>query len=355
MEKNLTTGSVWGNVVSFSLPYLLSYFLQTLYGMADFYIIGQFEGPASITAVAVGSQVMHMLTVMLVGLAMGATVSIGQAVGGGDRKAAAGSIGNTSVLFAGLALGLTALLLALRRVIPAVMSTLEEAVSGTVAYLTVCFAGIPFITAYNVISSIFRGMGGQQKSPVLYCGGLRCEHRAGLLADGRAGPRPCGRGAGHHPFSGGQRAFGAAGHLPAGPWASSDAGGLPPAPPDGGKAPAHRCSGGPAGWVYSDLLPAHHRDRQPPGADRRGGGGDRGKDRELPVPCSVHHALHRVRAGGAGGRGADGGPFHAGYSGGPRRRPISAGLCVGLPVRRGAVQLQRVFLRLRAVGALVFA
>ena len=147
MEMNLTTGSVWGNVVSFSLPYLLSYFLQTLYGMADLYIIGQFEGPASITAVAVGSQVMHMLTVMLVGLAMGATVSIGQAVGGGDRKAAAGSIGNTSVLFAGLALGLTALLLALRRVIPAVMSTPEEAVSGTVAYLTVCFAGIPFITA----------------------------------------------------------------------------------------------------------------------------------------------------------------------------------------------------------------
>ncbi len=167
MEKNLTTGSVWGNVVSFSLPYLLSYFLQTLYGMADLYIIGQFEGPASITAVAVGSQVMHMLTVMLVGLAMGATVSIAQAVGGGDRKAAAGSIGSAAVLFAGLSLGLTVLLLALRRVIPAVMSTPEEAVGGTVAYLTVCFAGIPFITAYNVISSIFRGMG-DSKSPLCF-------------------------------------------------------------------------------------------------------------------------------------------------------------------------------------------
>lgn len=35
MEKNLTTGSVFKTILSFSLPYLLSYFLQTLYGMAD--------------------------------------------------------------------------------------------------------------------------------------------------------------------------------------------------------------------------------------------------------------------------------------------------------------------------------
>ena len=76
MEKNLTTGSVFGNIVRFSLPYLLSYFLQTLYGMADLFIIGQYEGVASTTAVSIGSQAMHMLTVMIVGLAMGATVTV---------------------------------------------------------------------------------------------------------------------------------------------------------------------------------------------------------------------------------------------------------------------------------------
>lgn len=86
MEKNLTTGSVFKNIVFFSLPYLLSYFLQTLYGMADLFIIGQFEGTASTTAVSIGSQVMHMLTVMIVGLAMGSTVSIGQSVGANDKK-----------------------------------------------------------------------------------------------------------------------------------------------------------------------------------------------------------------------------------------------------------------------------
>ena len=85
MELDLTRGSVLKNVVRFSLPYLLSYFLQTLYGMADLFIIGQYAGVEATTAVFVGSQVMHMLTVMIVGLAMGTTVSIAQSVGAKDH------------------------------------------------------------------------------------------------------------------------------------------------------------------------------------------------------------------------------------------------------------------------------
>ena len=94
MERNLTTGSVFKNIVIFSLPYFLSYFLQTLYGLADLFIIGQYEGVASTTAVSVGSQVMHMLTVMIVGLAMGTTVSIGRAVGAGDKKRMSACVGS---------------------------------------------------------------------------------------------------------------------------------------------------------------------------------------------------------------------------------------------------------------------
>ena len=167
MERNLTTGSVAKNLIFFSLPYLLSYFLQTLYGMADLFIIGQYEGVASTTAVSVGSQVMHMLTVMIVGLAMGSTVSIGQAVGARDRKRAALAIGNTATLFMTLSVVLTVVLLVLVRQIVAVISTPAEAVEGTVAYLTICFIGIPLITAYNIISSVFRGMG-DSKSPMYF-------------------------------------------------------------------------------------------------------------------------------------------------------------------------------------------
>lgn len=169
MERNLTKGSVFKNIVLFSLPYLLSYFLQTLYGMADLFIVGQFEGVESITAVSVGSQVMHMLTVMIVGLAMGSTVMIGKFIGADKKEEASAAVGNTVVLFMGVAAVLTIGLLMLVHPVVRVMSTPQEAVSDTVRYLTICFMGIPFITAYNIISSIFRGMG-DSKSPMYFIG-----------------------------------------------------------------------------------------------------------------------------------------------------------------------------------------
>ena len=167
MEKDLTTGSVLKNILYFSLPYLLSYFLQTLYGMADLFIVGQFNGVESITAVSVGSQVMHMLTVMIVGLAMGSTVTIGKAVGAKQKKQASLTVGNTVTLFMGLSMVLTLLLLLLVNPIVSWISTPAEAVVGTRQYLTICFIGIPFITAYNIISSIFRGLG-DSKSPMYF-------------------------------------------------------------------------------------------------------------------------------------------------------------------------------------------
>ena len=178
MQRNLTTGSIFKNVVYFSLPYLLSYFLQTLYGIADLFIIGQYEGVASTTAVSIGSQVMHMITVIIVGLAMGSTVSIGQAVGGGNDKRTASCIGNTITLFMGLSIILTAALLLLRRPIAIAMSTPAQALEGTIDYLTICFMGIPFITAYNIISSIFRGLG-DSKSPMYFIA-IACAANIGL-------------------------------------------------------------------------------------------------------------------------------------------------------------------------------
>lgn len=178
MEKNLTSGSVLKNILYFSLPYLLSYFLQTLYGMADLFIIGQFEGVAGTTAVSIGSQVMHMITVMIVGLAMGSTVTIAQAIGARDKKSASRTIGNTVTLFMAVAIGLMIILILLVHPIVSVMSTPSEAVSGTVTYLTVCFIGIPCITAYNIISSIFRGFG-DSKSPMYFIA-IACVVNIGL-------------------------------------------------------------------------------------------------------------------------------------------------------------------------------
>ncbi len=154
-------------MIWFSLPYLLSYFLQTLYGLADLLIAGRFNGPDVISAVSIGSQVMHMVTVMIVGLAMGSTVMIGQYVGAEDDKKISKAIGNTVTLFSGAAVVITVILLFCINPIVRVLSTPMEAVVGTVSYLKICFTGIPFIVAYNILSSIFRGMG-DSKSPLIF-------------------------------------------------------------------------------------------------------------------------------------------------------------------------------------------
>ena len=167
MNQNLTTGSVGRNLLFFSLPYLLSYFLQTLYGMADLWIIGQFEGVASTTAVSIGSQIMHMITVMIVGLTMGTTVCVGRAAGSGSKEQAAQIAGNTAVLFLSLSAAAAGVLFLGIRPILSILSVPEAAREGTAAYLGICFLGIPFITAYNISSAIFRGMG-DSKRPMYF-------------------------------------------------------------------------------------------------------------------------------------------------------------------------------------------
>ncbi|MCQ2103196.1 MAG: MATE family efflux transporter [Fibrobacter sp.] len=167
MPRNLYEGNILKNIGLFSVPFLIANFLQTLYGMADLFIIGQFTDAAGITAVAVGSQVMHFVTVILIGLTMGTTVLMGQAVGASRHRSLSRILGNTSVIFTAVAVLFTAILLAAAPQVVSLLSTPSEAVSGTTRYLVVCFLGIPFITAYNVIAASFRGLG-DTKSPMYF-------------------------------------------------------------------------------------------------------------------------------------------------------------------------------------------
>lgn len=127
-QNDLTQGSILGNIRKFSLPYMMSYFLQILYGLADLFVIGQYCDVAS------------------------TTVRIARAIGAGDRENAARTIGNTFTLFTIVAIITTAILLAANKGIVNLIDTPQEAVKGTIDYLRICFIGIPFIIAYNIIT-----------------------------------------------------------------------------------------------------------------------------------------------------------------------------------------------------------
>ena len=166
-SDNFTQGSIVRGMLRFSVPYLITCFLQTFYGMADLFIVGQFNEAASITAVSVGSQLMHMLTVVIAGFAMGSTVLIGRSVGAGNRKGISAAVSTTFAFFAALAAVLTLVLLACTDPIIGVLQVPAEAVPEAAAYMRICFAGVIFITAYNVVSAVFRGLGDTRR-PMYY-------------------------------------------------------------------------------------------------------------------------------------------------------------------------------------------
>lgn len=166
-ENDLTTGNICKTLVWFALPYLIAAFMQTFYGMVDLFVIGVYNGSTTTTAVSIGSQVMHMLTVIILGFAMGTTVNIGKCIGAKDQDGVSRTIGSSAIFFIGFSIILTTILLLLTENIVHIMSTPAEAVTETVEYLRICFIGVPMVVAYNVISSIYRGRG-DSKSPMLF-------------------------------------------------------------------------------------------------------------------------------------------------------------------------------------------
>lgn len=166
-ELQLTKGSIGKNLIRFSLPFMLSSFLQTFYGLADLFIAGRFNAAATITAVSIGSQIMHMLTVVIVGLAMGATVAVGHVIGAGEKEKTKKIVGNTISLFIIVAVLLTTVLLCGRFEILRLLSTPAEALKETGSYVMICGSGIVFICLYNVISGIYRGFG-DSKTPMYF-------------------------------------------------------------------------------------------------------------------------------------------------------------------------------------------
>lgn len=167
MENKITEGNILNVLIGFAFPYFLSSFLQTFYGMADLYIIGQFEGASSLSSVSIGSQFIHMLTVIIIGLSMGTTICMGHAMGRENKREISSIMINTVFIFTLIAIILTIILYINTNFVVQIMSTPSEAIQYTKDYLAICFIGIPFIVAYNVISSIYRGMG-DSKKPMIF-------------------------------------------------------------------------------------------------------------------------------------------------------------------------------------------
>ena len=156
---NFTEGPITAPLIRFSLPILFALFLQAMYGAVDLMIVGQFATSADVSAVATGSQIMMMITGLVASFAMGTTILLGQQIGQGKVKEGGRVIGASIFEFLVLGAAATLMMVALARPIAGVMNAPEEAFSRTVSYVRICGAGTLVIIAYNLIGSIFRGIG----------------------------------------------------------------------------------------------------------------------------------------------------------------------------------------------------
>ncbi|MGN0373500.1 MAG: MATE family efflux transporter [Enterocloster sp.] len=165
--NDFTQGSIASKLSRFMLPILGALILQAMYGAVDILVVGWFGTTAGISGVSTGSNIVNLVTFTVAGLSMGITVLIGRYIGE-QKKARVGKvIGGAICFFAVLSVIIAAVMLIFARQMAVLMQAPEEAIELTAAYVRICGGGILFIIAYNVISSIFRGMG-NSRLPLIF-------------------------------------------------------------------------------------------------------------------------------------------------------------------------------------------
>ena len=167
--NSFTDGAILSKLLRFMLPVLFAMFLQSLYGAVDLLVVGQFGTDADVSAVSTGSQILQTLTNLIVSFSMGITVSVAQRIGQKRPEDAAQTIGTGLIIFAITGAIFTAISVTGAGGLAAIMQAPEEAFDLTKSYIRICGGGFLIITAYNLLGSIFRGLG-DSKTPLIAVG-----------------------------------------------------------------------------------------------------------------------------------------------------------------------------------------
>ena len=166
-QSDFTQGSILKKLVTFMMPVLGALILQAAYGAVDLLVVGRFGSTSGLSAVSTGSQVLNLVTFVVIQTAMGITVLIARYLGEKKPEQIGSVIGGSAIVFTIISVVLLVVMVGFARPISILMQAPTEAVDLTTTYVRICGAGIFFIVAYNLLSAIFRGLG-DSKSPLLF-------------------------------------------------------------------------------------------------------------------------------------------------------------------------------------------
>lgn len=178
--NDFTQGSILKKMIKFMIPILGALVLQAMYGAVDLMIVGQFGTTSGLSGISTGSNIMNLATFVVAGLAMAVTVQISKYIGMKNEERIGRLLGATIALFSIISVVVSAVLIVFAPQLSVLMQAPEEALDLTVQYVRICGTGFLLITAYNTISSVFRGLG-DSKSPLIFVAIACCVNIVGDL------------------------------------------------------------------------------------------------------------------------------------------------------------------------------
>lgn len=166
LVNDMSQGPVLKSLIRFAIPMMLANLLQAVYSMVDMIVVGQFGGPAGLSAVGIGGQLTNLFLAVGMGFSNGAQVVISQQVGMKSKKISRtiGTLLTTELLLAVL---VGAVGVVFHGGMLELMNTPQAAWDEAVGYLVICSCGMVFIYGYNALCAILRGMG-ESKLPMLF-------------------------------------------------------------------------------------------------------------------------------------------------------------------------------------------
>ena len=166
-SMDLTRGPLLTGIIQYTIPIILSCFLQLLFNAADLMVVGQFCGSISVGAVSATTAVTNLIINLFMGLSVGAGVCVAHAYGSRLDSVLHKTI-HTAVPVAILSgILLTVLGVCFTKPLLTLMSTPADVLPLAATYMTICFGGVTFTLLYNFCASILRAAG-DTKSSLIY-------------------------------------------------------------------------------------------------------------------------------------------------------------------------------------------
>lgn len=166
---SLTTGSVFHNLILFSMPMIAGNILQQIYNLADTLIVGRWIGADALAAVGSSYTLMIFITSLIIGLCMGSGAFFSSDIGAGARDRLSEDVGISFVFIGTISVAIYFIIYPLMNQIIWLLRTPESIVEITKDYITIVFIGIFFIFLYNFFAFYLRAWG-DSMTPLIFLG-----------------------------------------------------------------------------------------------------------------------------------------------------------------------------------------